>query len=400
MDPSLRTIIFKLQSEWRMVAPTVRRNIIAVVAGILPYVLLKTGVGYSLDPLLLRSWFYLRGNNDTPRTVTIVRLDKPAYSKIGLSPGEMFPRKYLAEGLRKITAAGAKVIIIDGIAQRPTDKESDEAFAKALSETPTIIGRASEIVIDTDANGVQRRRKVLHKSIDSISAAAKDVMQTEVRMTGGVVEEICLSNIRETFSDEKVPLLPQLRRFVSPDLKEPGDFDFINFYGPPSTLSSISIGELIGDSSKVDPAYFRDRVVFIGSHSDAGVGAEAGKDSFRTSISSSSMYGVEIHATIAANLMDGSWIKRMTPGAEGAVLGIAALITTYVIFGVGMFTGFAVAVGAMLGWLGFSFYSFVSLHNFVPAISYCLIIGLFVVLRWALAAIFGAKSSKKSGLAS
>ena len=395
MDPSLRTIVYQLTAEWRSVAPGVRRTSVALLAGILPWLLIKYGVAYTLDPSLLRAWYYLRGEISVPRTVSIVRLDKPAYTKIGLSPGEMFPRQYIAEGLRKITAAGAKVIVIDAVAQRPgDDPKADEAFAQALADTPTVIARSSEEVTDTDVDGVRRTRKVQNKTIDLFTKNAKAVMWTMLRLTGGVVEEICLANDRDAGFDQRVPLLEPLRRFVSPDIKEPGGFDFINFYGPPSTLTSLSIGELIGADSKVDPAYFKDRAVFIGLHSDSNVGVAAGKDKFITPVSSDSMFGVEIHATIAANLLDRSYIRRLAPGKEGTIVGIAALITTFVIFSVSTLAGFFVALAAMLGWLGFSYYSFVSLHNFIPSITFCSIIGSFVVLRWGVAAIFGGKGAK------
>jgi len=299
----------------------------------------------------------------------------------------MFPRKYLAESLQKIAAAGAKLIVIDGVPQRDGDDPGiDNQLAEAFKRTPTVIAKSTEVVVDSDPNGNQRRTKVYNKPIALFEQSVKAVIPMEVRLTGGVVREICLSNERDVFSADRLPLLSPLRTFVRPDIPEPGGFDFINFYGPPSTLTSLSIGELIGPLTTVSEQYFKDRVVFIGAHSDSGAGVESGKDSFLTSVSSEWMFGVEIHATIAANLLDRSWIRRISNQLEGVGQAVIALCLSYIILGSSMFAGVLIALTFVPAWLLLSYYCFVHSTLFIPAIILCAEVILVLVIRWGLAA--------------
>lgn len=358
--------------------------VFSLAAGLLPIVLLSKGYADTVEPALLRTWFALRGVRPVPQSVSIVRIDKPAYDKVNRSPGELFPRQFLAEAIEKVAASGAKLIVLDAIAHRPGDKpESDERFARVLAATPTVIARGSEVVIDSDLSGRQRKTTIRHKPIKLFAESAKGVIPMEVRPTGERVEQIRLSSDRVVFSEMNVPLLGPLRQFVRPDIEEPGGSDYINFYGPPSTLPSVSLGQVLGDKSAVPAEYFRDRVVFIGSQSATGTGAEAGKDSFLTSASSEWMFGVEIHATIAANLLDGSWLRRLPSAKENILLGLVSFAAALAALSVSMSAGAIIALVSAAAWLAASYFAFLRLYFFLPGLVVVAVLVLLVVIRWA-----------------
>ena len=388
MDPALRPLLYRIRRDWQTALPVVKRGLQSALLACLPIFLFHVGVPEAVEPWLLRQWFLLRGTRPTPQTVSIVRLDKAAYDLANLSTGEMYPRERIAEGIEKIASAGAKLIVLDAIFQRKGDSPAADAqLAAALAATPSIIGRHTEVTVDTDPQGRRQKRKMSVRPIALFAEAAKGVIPLEVRQLNGVVLEIALSNQRVVFSSKKVPLLAPLQQFVSSQLVEPGGFDFINFYGGPSTLTSLSLANVIGPKNAIAPAYFKDRVVLLGVISDAGAGIEAGKDTFLTSFSNSPIYGVEIHATIVANLLDGSWIRRLPLQVESLLMSLLAFVLSYTVLAASIRKTFLLLFGTAWVWFGFSFYVFCQLYYFVPGVTLFLFLTpLLLGLRWSVLA--------------
>ncbi|MBY0587174.1 CHASE2 domain-containing protein [bacterium] len=395
MNPYLRTIIHRLERDWQKLSPTVIRLGSSVAAAFVPIALLAGGYSEGMERELLRVWFPLRGARPVPQSVTIVRIDKPAYDKVGLSPGELFPREHLANAIERIAAGGAKLIIVDGIPQRPgNNPKNDERFAEVLRNTPTVIGRGTETVVDSDLSGKKRETSVQHQPIELFAKSAKAVIETEVPLTRGRVEQIALGNGTFVVSGENVPLLLPLRTFVRPDLVEPRGGDFINYYGPPSTLPSISLAQLVGDAPTAKSEYFWDRVVFIGAQSATGTGAEAGKDSFLTPVSNEWMFGVEIHATIAANLLDATWLRRLPLLQEGLLLSLVSFVVSLTVLSLRTSAGAGVAILAAGAWFTASYVAFSRMFYFLPAFVLLLVLIAVVVGRWAAVATLAGRSSK------
>jgi adenylate cyclase len=110
---------------------------------------------------------------------------------------------------------------------------------------------------------------------------------------------------------------------------------------------------LLGDGEKplVSPAEFKDKIVFIGLDPRAGLG-----DSFQTPFAGAgTMPGIQVHATLADNLLANRFIRPARPASRIAAVLIAAA-------GVGLLTAFlpfsaaAIATAAILGgwtWLTF-----------------------------------------------
>mgnify|MGYP001485616151 CR=1 FL=1 len=107
------------------------------------------------------------------------------------------------------------------------------------------------------------------------------------------------------------------------------------------------------------------KIVFIGLAMKTGLGAEF-KDSYLTSASNSvRMFGVEIHASAAGNLLDGSWIRRSSAASEIIALGLAAFLLSFVVLAAKPLVGAAVCLVALLSWAVFAYYYF-SVGIFVP----------------------------------
>jgi len=82
---------------------------------------------------------------------------------------------------------------------------------------------------------------------------------------------------------------------------DPRNRMLIDWLGPPSTIPTISVADLL--AGKVAPASIRDRIVFVGANA-------AGIYDLRVTPTSPIMPGVEKHATVAANILAGQFLQR------------------------------------------------------------------------------------------
>jgi CHASE2 domain-containing sensor protein len=383
MNEELAAIRNRLRSQWDEVSTVVKRGLFALVVGCLP-ILFSGTLTESGEPRLLRLWFTVRPERETPPSVTLVRLDKRAYDAAGLIEGQLFSRRHLAIAIQKIAAAGAKMIVLDMIfEQERDDPEANRLLARALASSPSVIGRHTEELTDVAPDGTRRTTRVLVKPLELFAESAQMVIPLELRLTNDRSEEICLSNERDFFSDVPVPLLEALRHLYSPYLEQPGGFDYINFYGGPDTLASISLAGLITPGQRVPDEYFRDRVVLIGAAREIGVSAAGRSDSFRTSYSNERMFGVEIHGTIAANLIDGTWIRRLPIQAETLLMGLVAFVLAFTVSGAGPIGAPLWALGLSGLWLAVSYVAFSQFYHLIPAYTVLLtVVPLVVALRW------------------
>ena len=376
--PQLRSAI---RLRWRKKGRGVKRAIICALAAVIHSVIFVSPLGDALEGKLREQWFGLRGNRATPRSVSIVRLDIPAYEKVGVSPGDGFPRDVFAKALLKIASAHPRVIIIDFLMQSGSeDNAADRALAEALATTPTLIAQTREQLIDTDAQGNQTLRIAIKNSVPMFAERAKGIVIMEAVISANRLAESIALPSPGSSGEIVFPLLKPLQEYFKESLESPGKVDLINYYGKAGTITNISLADLIGDATP-DPALFRDRAVFVGMMTDSRLGIDQLYDVLEIPIERSSMFGVEIQATIAANLLDRSWIRRMNPAVEIVILTLLLFALTFAILSVSFRPSLVVGIGASVLWLGFSYYCFTQHFLWLSGANVCLLIvpGLLVL---------------------
>ena len=137
--------------------------------------------------------------------------------------------------------------------------------------------------------------------------------------------------------------------------------------------------------------YFRDRVVFIGVSSQVAPGVP-GDDSFPTPVSNTPMYGVEIHATIAANLMDRTWIRRYSPESENMMLGFIGFWGGLLLVSISLPAAMAIVVATAVAWSLLSYLCFSYLLLFVPGTTlFWVVLPMVMVIRILVAKRKGRK---------
>src|SRR5262249_37807072 len=78
----------------------------------------------------------------------------------------------------------------------------------------------------------------------------------------------------------------------------------LDYYGPARTIKTVSIYQALDPKQYLPPGFFKDKVVFVGVSMGAAAGLSQ-KDEFLTpyrGAQGSMTFGVEVHATLAANL--------------------------------------------------------------------------------------------------
>lgn len=129
------------------------------------------------------------------------------------------------------------------------------------------------------------------------------------------------------------------------DLEERERERWLNYYGPPESVSPDGLGrEFTFDSldydtvlqrpEEVPERFFRDKIVFVGLRNQLGT-VNVGKDEFRHPLSRwTGRYstGIEVHATAFLNLLKHEWLTRFDRRLELALMlvfgGLLAVINT------------------------------------------------------------------------
>ncbi|MDZ4849700.1 MAG: CHASE2 domain-containing protein [Pirellulaceae bacterium] len=176
------------------------------------------------------------------------------------------------------------------------------------------------------------------------------------------------SHLKDLSVDEAVPLLKPLEKYVRQNLDAPDQNGLINFYGDAGTIRSYSLWQLFADDRVIPMGYFKDKVVLLGFASELSMRGFSDKEILEVTAPGGYMYGVEIHATIAGNLLDGSWIKRLSPQLESLVLFTILFAMILGVFYLHPLDSMILVVGMFAIWFLATYVAFVHFRYFFPGI--------------------------------
>lgn len=379
MNEDLRVLLRIVKRWFGELSPKLKRALISALVILIPIISYQQGAGLLLEPYLLKPLFMLRGERPTPSSVSIAEIDEQAYDLIKKPSGSLYPRAKVAQAISAIMDAGAKVVFVDGIFGLAGETPKDDlALAATLEKYPVVIGSFTHKKSRGSLSGEEKEIVKENEPIELFSSKAKFVMQLAVKpFPDTAVRFISLSKA-------EVPQVEPLRTLVDKNIKAPGPFDFINYIGPPASIPSISIAELINNNPSFDSAYFKDRVVWLGYVAALGTGLDDGKDTFQVPVASQLMNGIEIQATITENLLHGSFIRRMPISLEIIVLNFVSFLLSYFVLAFRPVVAAAVTLGSGACWFALSLYLFSYWNFFLPALTILLFVIPVVILCAAL----------------
>ena len=341
-------------ASWRRFRRTRAAFLLALIPGALGVALLHWPLAVSLEKRGgFDKLFVLRGKRTPPPEVCVVAIDEDSYKVIERDSALAWPRALHAALIRTLKKEGARAVAFDVLFLDPgADAAADEALESALQEAGNVVIGASVVTTEDPLF----RQTQIQEPYEPLARAAKAVAFVSLPTdTDGV--------IRYAFpAREGSPglALTAYEILTADTSQRSGAARLLDYYGPSRTIKTVSIYQALDPKQYLPPGFFKDKIVFVGQSMDAEPGL-AVKDSFFTPFRPGGRmtFGVEIHATLAANLLEKRQIKLLSPWVEGTLVFFGPLVASIVFTALGPLAG-GVAFVALLalpwtvGYLAFS----------------------------------------------
>jgi len=344
--------------------------LLALIPGLLGLGLLIWPPTSILETKGLDLLFLLRGARPVPPDICVVAIDEDSFAIREVDPAGVWPRRLHGELVRVLARAGARAVAFDVLFDRAGDPEQDAAFQAGLAEAGNVVlGLTVEQIEDP-----RFRQMRLIGPIDPLAEAAAEVGDVSLMEDrDGVIRSAwLLHDGRPSLALAAYEVAKggaSARQHGSPH--GPHGPHLIDYYGPSRTVPTVSLYQALEPDEYLPPGFFKDKIVFVGaSLVAAAVPAEA-KDSFRTPFrggTRGNTFGVEIHATVAANLLEG---RRIMPAplllAAVMLLVVPVLVTVVFLYLRPVGAAFAL-IGLELIPVGAAYLAFVGQEIWLPLV--------------------------------
>jgi adenylate cyclase len=298
---------------------------------------------YGLDIL-----FKVGGPSAPPRAVCVVAIDDASYEAFGVDRSRTWPRALHGILVEKLAQEGALAVAFDVLFEDAGDVDEDLRFELGLFDAGNVILGATVERVD-DPRFRQVRRVEPHEPFADAAAAVAEV-ELPVDSDGVIREAWLLPDGRSSLA-----LSAYQVGFGDARYDDEKSSRVIHYYGPPRTIDTVSLYQALEPETYLPPGYFKDRLVFVGLSQIAAQHIGDSKDSFGTPFSGGSVgstFGVEIHATIAANLIDQNEKRMLSAVGETLLLIVIALLGTLLFVALRPFYGAAaLLLSQLLVWV-------------------------------------------------
>jgi adenylate cyclase len=296
--------------SWRGLASSLA---LALIPGILGILLSGWPQAESFEKRGLDLLFSMRGRLPAPKDVCVVVIDDDTYSGVGRDVNTMWPRERHAELIRTLKHEGARAVAFDVLfSTESAEPAQDAAFAKALADSGNVI-LGSSVEMSQSPDFSQARIAAPYEPFAKAAAAVADVnIPTD---SDGVIRYAWPAR-----GGQPGLALAAYELATGDTTRRTPDVRLLDFYGPARTIKTVSIYQAL--NPYLPPGFFKEQIVFVGASIGAAQGFAA-KDAFLTPFhgrDGARMYGVEVHATLAANLIEHREVKLLDRRLEAAFL--------------------------------------------------------------------------------
>jgi adenylate cyclase len=303
-------------------------------------------------------WFSLRGKVESPNDIVVVAMDEVSYRDLNIPLNQAWPRKVHAQLINRLADLGARRVVFDILfLDAGSDPQADEEFAQALNRVPVFLGAESAVQQIGGASGSFALEEMLEPYAPFARNAA-GVALVALPETDGVVRRFMTE--RSEVSAAYPTLAEAGAGFAVGDGKQrPSNRDLINFFGGTRAIQTLSYYQVLQTERPIPETLIKDKIVFVGLALRTATGP-AQKDVFATSFGGAQVFGAEIHATAAANLIRGNWIRRLPAAVEQLAEVFLAIALTFLLINCSPARGGLVLAGCIIAWGAISYGSFVS----------------------------------------
>lgn len=247
----------------------------------------------------------------------IVAIDEPSFAELGRQ--WPWPRDTHARLLTALRQAGAQAVALDMVFAEPSDPAADAALAAATG-TDTVLA-ADESIVETPQALQLLRTDPLPALLERGAVAGLSTIPLDRDGTARRLPERADTMARA--------LLERRGPATGAALATPPGA-LLQFYGPARGTPTVSYYQALDPTTFLPPGFFTGRDVIVGfSLQVAPTVDQGGADAFPTPAtvrSGALVPGAEIHATIAANLLSGDWIRTAPALARIAAICAAAAL--------------------------------------------------------------------------
>lgn len=304
----------------------------------------------------------LRGAIPANADIGIVAIDDKSIAELGRFP---WSRSQYVRLLEKLSAAKVKVVLFDAFFPEQETEAIDKSFASAIKKSGNVVlAMAFDFDSEFNVTGSTRSLPGMEKSaagIGHINFLPED---------DGVNRR---SRLLIEADGKLVPSLGLMGAMVAMGEKEftAGIFDiqlgtrhipvdqnysmWINYTGAPGSYPRFSFTDIV--HGRIDPALLKDKVLFLGA-------TALGIYDLRVTPFHNNMPGVEVHATIADNIISGRFIRQT--GLEAlfdiSLIIIVGLLTFLLTMRVRLYGAIPATILLVSGYMWLAYFLFLQGH--------------------------------------
>jgi adenylate cyclase len=240
--------------------------------------------------------------------IAIIAIDDKSIAELGRFP---WTRTEYARLITKLSEDGAKAILFDAFFPEHESSKADQAFADAARRAGNVV-LATSFNLDQELNVSGRTG-----SIPEIEGAVSGIGHINFLPESDGVNRRGMLLIED--GEKYIPSLGLVGAMAALGEKEfvPGSFDialgqrhipvnenysmWINFTGPPNSYPQYSFSDVV--DGRVSPALLKGKVLFVGA-------TALGIYDMRVTPFDGNTPGVEVHATVADNIISGRFVNQ------------------------------------------------------------------------------------------
>ena len=316
--------------------------------------------------------------------IVIIGVDEDSLVALGQWP---WPRRVMAEMLEILAEGGAAAIGVDVEYDTPSrDPEEDQRLIQALAQAGNVV---------LPVRGLFNNRTTLvsggYMQADEMVLPIEPLRTAHLAHVNALLEDddvvrraiLSLSCDGVVYPSLAYTLYEISRtRLGLPELTDEIPTDaagcyYIKYTGRAGWYHPLSFADVY--QGKVPPAYFKDKIVLIGMYAHG-----VARDWHFTAIDGEvATNGVEIHANMLQQLLDGEFLRDLHPLADFAIFALFSLAAVILFIRNGPRLGLAVLVALLAVYAGLVYFMLRSglVMQILYAPVFCLI-AYFVVLLW------------------
>jgi adenylate cyclase len=308
--------------------------VLAIVAAAGGWLLNEFAFGAGLVNTSYDLLHLLRNRHIPASESVIVYLDEKSHLDLKQPLNAPWDRALHAQLIDRLTAAGAKAIVMDIVFSdlNPGQAADDQRLAEAMRRSGRVVIAADHVPISDSEKTYVMPAEIFRTNAASIGSAEMEPSRDLVVRQFAPNEQLeSLSWAAAVFVGAKFGPHTNSDSFMRD--REGRSLAWAHYYGPPNFLPHLSYSEVL---SGQHDASFKDRTVFVGSRLITKFAGER-KDEYRNPYSfwitarqhTPFIAGVEIQATMFLNLVRGDWLRRFPPRTEGWILVLIGFISGF-----------------------------------------------------------------------